>query len=728
MPEEINGDLVTWNLFTVIGAQPSVGRTFDETDSRTGAPRTVILSDAFWRTRFASDPAILGQTIRLSQEPYVVVGVMPRDFQPPSHLSGGPTADFFVPAREAVNLDALRGEHELEAIGRLRPGVSLIQARDELRRIDEHLARAYPGTNTDFQANVGPLAADVTRRVRFTLLVVLATVGLVLLIASLNVANLLIVRAFGQRQDVAIRVALGASRADIVMDHVVRGLTLSALGGVAGLAVAHWMRAAFISAAPATIPRLDGVALNPRILAAAALLSLVTGVVAGLVPALQVARARGAGGLTVSESAGSGTPSVRRWQGALMACEVAAAVVIAMGAGLLVRSLILLNAVDLGFQTGRVLTFRARSVDPQYADAPARLAFFEEIAARVAQIPGVQTVAFATAFPLRGGWGGGLLVDGPSGAMAAEADFQAVSASYFSTLGIPLLRGRLLSETDRASAPPWSSSARPSPRSSRRGAIRSAFDPARQASPALTIVGVVGDPARREVRRDDAPGLLLGVPNRHLFLAARRRGRPQRDRRSALAASRNPARPRCGRSGDARVARAHARRGHRGVHGDPPLQHAPADVVRRARAHPGHGRRLRRGGARGPSAHARNRHPRGAGSHPDERDRAHRRRDVPLDDPRPGHRPADGVGLVASDGDDALRDHAERSDHLRRGDGTAARHRDARELFPRSPSGLRGSAARFALAVEFAVGSSRLAVWFAVSEFTVRLRSEFAAA
>ena len=497
-PEEIAADLVTWNLFDVIGVRPALGRSFDARDAGPGAPRTVILSDPAWRTRYGSDPALVGRAIVLSGEPHLVVGVMAADFVPPSRLSNGPAPAFFLPAPEIADLDGVRGDHELEVIGRLRQGVSVIQARDDLRRIDQDLARRYPASNADVLAGVAALSADVTRRVRTTLLVVLGAVALVVLIASLNVANLLIVRAVGQRHEVAIRVAVGASRADIVAEFLVRGLVLAAAGGILGLAVGSWTRDLLVSAAPASIPRLSGVALNARVLAATAGLALLTGVIAGVLPAMQVLRAESRGGLKVTESATSGSRSLRRWQGLLMACEVGAAVVIALGAGLLVRSLVRLHGVELGFNTERVLTIRLRPPESKYPDAAARLAFFEEIQSRLAAVPGVQTVAYANDFPMRGGWGGGLLVESPAGPREAESDFQAVSETYFSTLGIPLLRGRVFTAEDRLGSMPvvvvsQTFAAR----------LLAGRDPIgvqirrNKEAPALTIVGVVG-----EIRRD----------------------------------------------------------------------------------------------------------------------------------------------------------------------------------------------------------------------------------
>ena len=496
-PEEITAALVTWNLFDTIGSQASLGRVFVESDAKTGAQPTVILSDTFWRKRFGGDPSVLGQTLVLSGRPHLVIGVMPQGFESPTIYPGSRAPAFFVPAPEILDLDAVRGDHEYEVIGRLRDGVSIAQARDDLRRVDEDLARRYPRTNATIRAAAAPLAADMTRGVRLALLVVFGAVGLVVLIASLNVANLLIVRAVGQRQEVAIRVALGASRADIVAEFVARGLVLAGLGGLLGLAFGSWTRDLLVAAGPSNIPHLDTLSLNPRILLATAALAFLTGIVAGLVPALQVVRAEPDGGLKITESASSGSRAVRRWQGLLMACEVAAAVVIALGAGLLVRSLVRLHAVDLGFQTELVLTFSLRPPQSATANPATRLVFFEEVAARLEQVPGVRAVAFGSDLPMLGGWGGSLLIEGPSGPVAAEADLQAVSATYFSALGVPLVRGRLLTAGDRLGSPPAVVVSQ---------AFATRFLPGRDPigvqirrnadAPALTIVGVAGDMRR----------------------------------------------------------------------------------------------------------------------------------------------------------------------------------------------------------------------------------------
>jgi predicted permease len=329
-----------------------------------------------------------------------------------------------------------------------------------------------------------------------SLLVMLGAVGLVLLIACVNVANLLIVRALGQRQEIGIRVAIGATRGQVALDLMIRGAVLGLLGGVAGLTCGIWTRDLLVSIAPASIPRLEGLQLNPLVLAAAGGLSLATGALAGLLPAIQLWRGSFAGALRDSAAALSSTGTVTRWRGMLMAAEIAAALMLAIGAGLLVRSLVRLTSVELGFTTDRVLALTVRLPESRYRDAAARLQFFRALEERVRGIAGVQSAAFANELPMRGGWSSGILLRGDS-RRGRSADFQAVSPGYFSTLAIPLVEGRLLNDADRAGAPAVAVVSQTFARRFFDGrAIGARFRRGPQA-PEITIVGVVG-----EVRRD----------------------------------------------------------------------------------------------------------------------------------------------------------------------------------------------------------------------------------
>ena len=497
-PEQLLGEAITLNLFSVLGVSPAIGRPFLPEDDHPGREHVVILSDALWRGRFAADSAILGRSITLNGERYEVVGVMPPSFQPLTQFRSTVAVNFFVPAAYPDELLANHGDHEIYVVGRLKSGVTLEQAQADLRSISEDLERRFPATNRSVRAPIRPLNDDIVRDVRTSLLVMLGAVGLVLLIAYVNIANLLIVRAMGQRQEIAIRMALGASRTQIAVEVVTRAVVLGLMGGAAGLLCGVWTRDALVSMAPASVPKLDHLAVSPRVLGVTTALSLLTGLLAGLLPALQTSRRDVTPTLKGAGLSASSDRSIMRWRGMLMAAEIAAALMLAVGAGLLVRSLMRLNAIGLGFETDRVLTLIVRLPDTKYTDQRLRAAFFQELAPKVQAIPGVQHVAFANQFPMRGGWGSSFRMNGPSGEIGADADFQAVSPEYFVTLGIPLVRGRLLTAGDRDGT-------------LRVAVVSQTFvrrflgdrDPIGQqfarfgGAPAITIVGVVG-----EVRRD----------------------------------------------------------------------------------------------------------------------------------------------------------------------------------------------------------------------------------
>src|SRR5262245_14819365 len=503
-PEQLAGEAVTWNYFAVLGVAPALGRAFLPEEDRPGREHVVVLSDALWRARFASDRSIVGRTITLNGEPYDVVGVMPQGFQPVTQIGSTTAVAVFVPAAYPDDLLNNHGDHAIRVVGRLNTGVALPQAQADLLAVSDSLERRFPRTNTGVRARIAPLNDDIVRNVRTSLLVLMGAVGLVLLVACVNLANLLIVRAIGQRQEVAIRMALGASRRQVAAELLTPGVTLAVLGGAAGLLCGIWTRDALVALAPSSIPRLDHLAVSARVLAVTAAVSLATGLLAALLLALQISRRDGVSALRVTEPSASGSRSMTRWRGALMASEIAAAMVLAIGAGLLVRSLIHLNAVELGFETDRVLTLLVRLPDAKYQNQRSRAAFFEELAPRIQAIAGVRHVAFANQFPMRGGWGSGLRM-GATGEIR-DADFQAVSNDYFAALGIPLVRGRLLTASDRDGSPHVAVVSQTFMRE-----FAGDSDPIGQqlsrgdaGMPLVTIVGVVG-----EVRRDGKEAKLV---------------------------------------------------------------------------------------------------------------------------------------------------------------------------------------------------------------------------
>ena len=453
---------------------------------------------SFWKRRFGGERAILGRAIMLNDDPHVVVGVMPDWFQALSQPGSGFTIDFFVPL-------AAQSRPQISVVGRLRPGVPLEQAQAEFQSLAADLARRLPGTNRDVTATVTPLRDRFVREdVRLSLVVMLCAVGLVLLVACVNVGNLLIVRAIGQRRDIAIRMALGASRGRIALDLTMRGLVLGIIGGAAGLLCGVWIRNLLVTIAPPLIPGLEHLGLNVRVLAVTLGLSLTTAIVAGVLPALQMWHGDAAPTLTGSALTISGARTAARWRGVLMAAEIAAALMLAVGAGLLVRSLIEITNVELGFRTRGVIMFAVFLPDARYRDDAARRTFFEELERRVGAVAGVQSVAAADALPMRGGGRSRVVVSGdPIGDHVAE--FQIVTPAYFAAFEIPLLRGRLLGTDDRAGSVP---AAVVSEAFARR--LLAGRDPIGQrfrlagSMPETTVVGVV-----RDVRRDGKRAALV---------------------------------------------------------------------------------------------------------------------------------------------------------------------------------------------------------------------------
>jgi predicted permease len=505
-PAQIRGEEVTTNIFAVLGASAAIGRVFGPDEDDPGGRHVVILTDAFWRARFGGDRAILGRTLTFNGEPYEVIGVMPPRFRALSEHRSGYTISFFTPA--AFDDAAASGRRRsISVVGRLKPGASIESAREELRTLSDDLSRRRPDTHRGLTAVITPLHEAIVGDVRPSLLVMLGAVGLVLAIACVNLANLLIVRAIGQGREVAIRMAIGASHAQITIDLALRGLILGVLGGATGLVCGLWTRNLLASLAPITMPRMDDLAFSPRVLAFTFALATITGIAAGLLPAVQLWRGDAAPSLRATAATTSGARSIARWRGLLMSAEIAAALTLAVGAGLLVQTLMRLAAVDLGFQAQNVLLFTVAPPDTKYRDEAARVALFEEIERRVASIPGVASAAVANEFPLRGGGQYRVTIAGDAASgddSVRRAGFQAVSPGYFATLRIPLVRGRLLAAVDRAGAPP---AAVVSESFARR--FLAGRDPIGQRfresqigadSPELTIVGIVRD-ARR-----DGPG------------------------------------------------------------------------------------------------------------------------------------------------------------------------------------------------------------------------------
>jgi putative ABC transport system permease protein len=453
-PEALEGNAVGADFFAVLGTGPVLGRAFLTEEDREGGAKVVILSDALWRSRFGADPDILGRSVRLDRQAYAVVGVLPPGFVTPGALASGREVSVLVPTAFSAALLANRGDHETNVVARLRPGASVAQADSELRAISERLAKQFPDSNAEIRAGAIGLDRDITGDVRHSLLLLLGAVAAVLAIACLNVANLMLVRALGRHRELAVCGALGAPRGRLVLGLLAESLLLAGLGGAAGLALAGFLLSGLKALAPADTPRLAAAALDGRVLAAALVATVVTGVLFGLAPALAATRADPKALLQLGERQHS-SRAVLRWRGALVSGQVALALVLLVAASLVVRSMARLSSVALGFETSRVVAAQVNLPEAGYPDATRRLAFFEELERRLAAHPGVEAAAFVNRLPLRGGWGTGIQLEDRSADPEHydDVDSQAVSRGYLRALGIPLLRGRGFDARDREGAP-----------------------------------------------------------------------------------------------------------------------------------------------------------------------------------------------------------------------------------------------------------------------------------
>jgi len=439
----LDAAFVTAELTTVLRASPRLGRFFTPEEFSPGRDNVVLLSFPLWQQRFGGDPAVIGRTVRLNGRSCTVVGVMPEHFDYPK--AGLAWVPFAPTAEEKQD----RGFHHLRVIGRLQDGITYDQARTDLARINHQLAEQYPKTNADWSVVAYPMLEDAVSKIRPTLMILVAAVGAVLLIACSNVTNLLLARAASRRQEIAIRVSLGATRGQIVRQLLSEYLLLFALGGCAGVLLAKWSLGALLSLAPHDIPRVDRVTIDTSVLAFTSLVALGTGLVFGLIPAWQSApgdlhaamRQRGRGA----------TAGRSRLRSALVVLQVAGAVVLLVTAGLLIRSFDQVRRVSLGFVPEHVLTFHLDLAEGRYPDGARRERFLRSIADALAALPGVQAAGVTTSVPMDGGPTLPFRIEGRPPVAASKAPVtrhRVVSQDYFQAIGMTLLRGRGFTAAD----------------------------------------------------------------------------------------------------------------------------------------------------------------------------------------------------------------------------------------------------------------------------------------
>jgi predicted permease len=444
---------VTASYFPVFRVQPLLGRTLEAGDDIPGASPVVVMSERLWRSRFGSDRAIVGQTISLDQHAFTVVGILPGNFRPP--ITAADT-QLWVPLLQdavAMQLRDHRSGHYLTSVGRLKPGVTLAQAQAEMDSIEKGLAQEYPDDNKGWGVRLVSLQSYLVGDVQTALLVILGAVGLVFLIACANVANLQLARAASRGREVAIRLSLGASRARLIRQFLTECILLSLAGGVTGLALAYATVQGFTSWLPANLPRILEIRTDTRVLLFGLALSVIAGIVFGLAPAWHSAAARFAEGLKEGGKGVGEDKSRRRLRGVLVVAETGLAVVLLVGAGLLIRSFVRLQNVNAGFNANHLLTTSISLPRTQYTKPEQWISFSNEIIERMKAIPGVEDAGVALPLPLGGNINLAFTVEGRAPAPKSEgptADYAVVSPNYFHLMQIPLLQGREFSVQDSA--------------------------------------------------------------------------------------------------------------------------------------------------------------------------------------------------------------------------------------------------------------------------------------
>ena len=454
-PAQIRGARVTANFFDTLHVTPAHGRGFGAEQWTVGGADVVLLGQGLWQSRFGADAGVVGRTILLNGTPYRVLGVMPPGFAHPED------AQLWVPLTHTPQLAPLlqsRGSYWLTIVGRLKPGVSRTAAQSEMDVIAQRLEKQYP-TNAGLGIRLIPMHEEIVGDVRQPLLILLGAVCFVLLIACANVANLLLTRAASRQKELAIRAALGAGRRRLIRQMLTESLVLAAAGGAAGLLIAAWGIQALQTLAPSNVPRLSGVRIDTPVVLYTALAALVTGLLFGMAPAFQGAAATAGEALKEGGRAGSEGSRGRRMRSVVAVVEIAVALVLLIGAGLLVRSFLAMNSVDLGFEPRNVLAMRIDLRGARYREDARVVNFSTDLSARLRSLPGVESVGLGSSILLPAlPNSASLSVEGQPppdpNAPNIPVPYDAVTSGYFETLRIPLKQGRLFTDADTAGSLP----------------------------------------------------------------------------------------------------------------------------------------------------------------------------------------------------------------------------------------------------------------------------------
>jgi len=459
-PELLIGYRLAANFFQVAGAQPALGRAFTPEEDRAGAPGVVILSHRLWQRRFGADPNALGRNVTLNGNPYTVIGVMAAGFQHPQR------SELWTPLRLnslEANQANDRSFRNLRVVGRLKSGVTLEQAQMEMSRVARRLADQHPDTNAGQGVKIVSLREQYAGDIKPTLLALLGAVGFVLLIACANVANLLLARSTARRREIAVRTALGAWRGRLIRQFLTESFLLALVGGALGLLLTLWSANLLVALFPNNVDNLDipvveAIPIDGRVLGFSLLISLLTGVIFGLAPAWQASKQELSQALKESGANTTTGMSGRRMRGLLVVSEMALAVLLLIGAGLMVKSFWRLLQGDLGLNPKNVLTMEVLLSPQKYGDGGQRRAFLQDVMQRIENLPGVEGAGATNFLPLTGFWDiASFRIEGrpaPRPNEEPSADNRVVTERYFLTMGIRLLRGREFDGRDREGAQP----------------------------------------------------------------------------------------------------------------------------------------------------------------------------------------------------------------------------------------------------------------------------------
>ena len=521
--EQVSALRATAGLFDMLGVRPALGRTVAADEDQPGKEHVIVLSHRMWLKMFGGDPGVVGRTLRLNTEPYTVIGVMPAGFEFPTFWAGN--TEFWAPLPLAARPNSRDGR-SIRVFARLKPGVSIEQARAEMSGIAAQLSKAYPETNAGAGAGVQSLRDLTVRNVRVLLLVLLATVLFLLLITCANLANLLLSRSTARRREMAVRLAIGSGKARLVRLMLAESSLLAAAGGICAVAMAGWgvplLRTALEQMSGAALPRTAEMSVDGTVLAYTAMISIVSGIAFGVAPALRASR------LDLNEalkdaSRGSDSAGRGRLRNALVVAEIALSVVLLAGAGLLVRSFARLVSIRPGFDAQHVLTATVPYAGSQLGEPGHRAELYRDIVARVAAVPGVESASAVNHIPIAGDdWHFDFVPEGRSYAPGdiPSALYRVIRPGYFATMRIPLLAGRDITDRDDGKAPAVAVITESTARrfwNSPEAAIGRRFRYERDGA-LVTVVGVVGNIAQTDLRNAPTSEFFIPHPQSGVYM------------------------------------------------------------------------------------------------------------------------------------------------------------------------------------------------------------------